>query len=152
PADELIPACEAVLRVFDRTGNRQNKARARLKYVIRKLGWEETRRMILEELEKLQQSELGKVPIDPRPAERLTRARLPLLQLAAGGEPAAFRAFRDSNVRAQKQAGYHAVTVRLVRGDVTAAQLRALAQSAARHGDGSARTTNQQNLLLRNVP
>src|SRR5262245_3383173 len=59
PADEIIPACEAVVRVFDRTGNRQNKARARLKYVIRKLGWEETRRIILEELEKLQASQLG---------------------------------------------------------------------------------------------
>jgi sulfite reductase beta subunit-like hemoprotein len=152
PADEIIPACEAVVRVFDRTGNRQNKARARLKYVIRKFGWEETRRMILEELEKLQATELGKVPIDPRPAERLSRARLPLLQLAAGGDDPEFRAWKDTNALAQKQPGYFAVTVRLVRGDATAEQFRALAKITARHGDGSLRTTNQQNMLARNVP
>src|SRR5262249_25656409 len=79
PADELIPACEAVVRLFDRTGNRQNKARARLKYVIRKLGWEETRRLVLEELDKIRAQGGAKLAIDPRPAGQLARPRLPVL-------------------------------------------------------------------------
>jgi len=108
--------------------------------------------MILEELEKLQATALGKVPIDHRPAERLSRARLPLLQLASGGDDPEFRAWRDTNALAQKQTGYFAVTVRLVRGDVTAEQFRALARAIGRHGDGTLRTTNQQNALVRNVP
>jgi sulfite reductase beta subunit-like hemoprotein len=152
PADELLPTCEAVVRIFDQLGNRQNKARARLKYVIRKLGWEETRRLILETLAEIRAEGRGKVAIDPAPGERLARPRLPLLALGAGGTDSAFTAWRATNCLTQKQPGYHAVTVRLVRGDVTAAQLRELGRLVRRHGDGTLRTTNQQNLLVRNVP
>jgi len=52
----------------------------------------------------------------------------------------------------QKQQGYNAVTVRLLRGDVTAAQFRGVAKLARQLGDGMARTTIDQNLLLRFVP
>ncbi|HJZ84580.1 MAG TPA: nitrite/sulfite reductase [Polyangia bacterium] len=153
PGDELVPACEAVVRLFDRTGNRQNKARARLKYVIRKLGWEETRRLVLEELDKIRAQGGAKLAIDPRPAGQLARPRLPVLSPSpAPASDPAFARFLDTNVMAQKQPGYHAVTVRLPRGDVTAAQFRALARLSRQHGDGTVRTTNQQNMLLRNVP
>src|SRR5262249_332911 len=84
PADELLPVCEALVRLFDRTGNRQNKARARIKYVIRKFGWDETRRMILDEIAELQGQGRGRMPIDPEPAAKLARPRLPVLSLASG--------------------------------------------------------------------
>ena len=153
PADELIPVIEAVLAVFAKHGNRHNKMRARLKYVVRKLGWEGTRAEIERELAAIRGAGRGRRPIDPSPGEALARA--PSLPLApAAARPAAdagFERWRATNVRAQKQRGFSAVTVRLLRGDVTAAQLVGLAGLARAHGDGLARATIDQNLLLRFV-
>src|SRR5262249_6416620 len=64
------------------------------------------------------------------------------------GDPAYQRWVR-TNVLPQKQPGYVAVHVRLVRGDVTPEQLRVLARAARDFGEGAVRTTNQQNILLR---
>jgi len=64
----------------------------------------------------------------------------------------AYQRWRRTNVLPQKQPGYAAVHVRLVRGDVTPEQLRALARGAREFGDGATRSTNQQNILLRWVP
>jgi sulfite reductase beta subunit-like hemoprotein len=152
PADEILAVCEAVVRLFDRTGNRQNKARARIKYVIRKLGWDETRRLILEELERIRAEGRGRQQIDVGPAERLARPRLPLAALADGPEDPELLSWRATNVTAQRQLGYAAVAVRLIRGDITAEQFRALAAMVRRHGDGTLRLTVGQNALIRNVP
>lgn len=158
PADEVIPVIEAVIAVFDKHGNRQNKMRARLKYVLRRLGWEAFRAEIEKELADVQARVHGKVPIDAAAAEPLARspslAVVSEVQKAAlgGSGGAAYERWRRTNVVAQKQAGFAAATVRLVRGDVTAAQLRGLARLARVHGDGLARTTIDQNLLVRFVP
>jgi sulfite reductase beta subunit-like hemoprotein len=151
PADELLAVCEAIVRVFDRTGNRQNKARARLKYVIRKLGWDETRRLVLEELDSIRKAGRGQTPVDLR-GEVLSRPHLPIAQTSPATADPVLAEWQRTNCVAQRQPGYFAVAVRLARGDVTSAQFRALAQIVRRHGDGMLRTTNDQNLLIRNVP
>ncbi|HET9626886.1 MAG TPA: hypothetical protein VFP84_36250 [Kofleriaceae bacterium] len=55
-------------------------------------------------------------------------------------------------MRPQKQAGFSAVVIRLILGDITAAQLRALSTIVVQYGEGELRTTNEQNLVLRFVP
>ncbi len=152
PADRLLPVLEAVVRVFDRTGNRQNKSRARLKYVIRKLGMDSFRREYEAELAKIDADGRGSIAIDAshevRP-DAVLRLRAPMRQTAAED---GFERFLRSNCIKQRQAGYYAVIARLDRGDITAAALRGVARLARQFSDGTVRLTNEQNLVFRFVP
>ncbi|HWE31026.1 MAG TPA: nitrite/sulfite reductase [Polyangia bacterium] len=152
PADRLLPVLEAVVRVFDRTGNRQNKSRARLKYVIRKIGIDGFRKEYEAELAKLDGDGRGSIPVDVthevRP-DAVLRLRAPVRQTAAED---GFERFYASNCIKQRQAGYYAVIVRLERGDITSAQLRGAARLARQFSDGTVRLSNEQNLVFRFVP
>ena len=151
PADELLGVIEAVIAVFDKHGNRQNRARARMKYVVRKLGWAGYRAAFDAELAKVVEAGRRVQPISLEGAEELVRPPRRLAALSAGPAPAGFEAFRKTNVVRQKQDGYLAVTIRLVRGDITSDQLRGVAALSRRLADGMARFTIEQNLLLRFV-
>jgi sulfite reductase beta subunit-like hemoprotein len=140
--ERLLPTLEAVVRVFDRTGNRENKSRARLKYVIRKLGMDGFRKEYEAELAKLKD-----IPIGGSPDAILRRNAAPTGEAVEG-----FAEWRRTSCIAQQQSGYFACVARLERGDVTSAQLRALADIAGHFSDGTVRTTNEQNILLRWVP
>jgi sulfite reductase beta subunit-like hemoprotein len=149
PVEKLLPTLEAVVRVFDRTGNRENKSRARLKYVIRKIGMDGFRAEYEKELRALP-AEIP-IPVEDEgaaPDAVLRRAAPPTVDAAAEG----FAEWRRTNCIAQKQSGSFACIARLERGDVTAAQLRGIARLAPQFSDGTVRTTNDQNLLLRFVP
>jgi sulfite reductase beta subunit-like hemoprotein len=151
PADRLLPVIEAVVRVFDRTGNRQNKSRARLKYVIRKIGMEAFRREYEAELAKIDAEGRGSIPIDVSDetrADAVLRLRAPVRQDAASD---GFAEFLGSNCIKQRQIGYYAVLARLERGDITSAQLRGAARLARQFSDGTLRTSNEQNLVFRFV-
>jgi sulfite reductase (ferredoxin) len=143
-----LPLAQAVCRVFARLGEKKNRARARLKFLIAKLGIEEFRRLVLEERAIL--------PEEPRwiaylndlhgTDEQPTRAGGPL---GAGPYPEGFQTWHESNVYAQRQVGYAVVTVCLPLGDITSQQMRALAAIAQRYNGGRARTTVAQNIVLR---
>jgi sulfite reductase beta subunit-like hemoprotein len=152
PADRLLPVLEAVVRVFDRTGNRQNKSRARLKYVIRKIGMDGFRKEFDLELAKLDADGRGRIPIDVQDEVRpdaVLRLRTPVRQTAAED---GFERFYASNCIKQRQSGYFAVFARLERGDITSAQLRGTARLARQFSDGTVRLSNEQNLVFRFVP
>ena len=148
PADELLATVGAIVRVFDRFGNRENRSRARMKFVLQEFGVEKFRQLVFKERTGLKSTMGGKFPaIDIRdegpPAPRSAPVAFPDL------EDPAYQLWRRSNVRPQKQPGYVMVTVRLELGDFTPLQLRLLAFCAREFGDGTVRTTNQQNFLLR---
>jgi len=148
PAGELLEAADAVVRVFHRIGNRHNRAKARLKWAIDKIGPQAFLAEYHAERDKIRAE--GGVPLvlPPQPVPPLRRA--PLAQLAQR-EPG-YDAWAAHNVRPQKQAGFSSVVIRLILGDITAAQLRALATLVVQFGEGELRTTNEQNLVLRYVP
>ncbi len=152
PAGELLVTLSAVVRVFDRTGNRDQKMLARMKYVVERLGWEPFREVVLKERAKLRLAFGGKLPpIDvweERPAARAVEPSLP----APVPDGALYARWLASNVMPQKQPGYALVHVRLPLGDIVTEQLRALAVVARRYSNGTLRTTVQQNLALRWVP
>ncbi len=153
--DRLLPTIEAIVRVFDRTGNRQNKSRARLKYVIRKIGMDGFRAEYQKELAAIDESGRGSVPIDvsgevrPDAIIRLNPKRAG--RTADVSADAAFDEFFRTNCVKQVQSGYHAVIVRLDRGDITSEQLRGLAVASRTYGEGQARASNDQNIILRFV-
>ncbi len=150
PPERLIPLCEAVVRVFDRTGNRKNKGQARMKYAIRKLGWEAFKAEIEKEAQGIpptRDPEIEKYLEEPQPERPEVAADLHARIAAAGSE--AFRAWAASNARPQRQRGYSMAFVTLPRGDITAEQLEGVAAIIERYGSGALRTTQDQNLLIR---
>ena len=147
PAAELLAATEAVVRVFHHHGNRENRAKARLKWVIEKLGADAVRGFYREQRELIAAE--GGRPYTPRviptPAPR---PRLPIASVPADG----FAAWAAEAVSPQRQAGFAVARVRVPLGDLSSAQLRALAAIVELHSEGELRTTNDQDLAIRWIP
>jgi sulfite reductase (ferredoxin) len=148
PEEELLPTMQAVSRVFARLGERRNRARARLKFLVASLGIDAFRRLVLEERQGLSP--------DPRWTDYLAAVDEPQdeplkpgVSLNGGERPEGFSAWYATNVYEQRQPGYVAATVTLPLGDVSADQLRALADIARRFVKDTLRTTVEQNILFR---
>lgn len=148
PEEELLPTAQAICRVFARLGERRNRARARIKFLIANLGIDEFRRLVAEERAKLDH--------DPRWEEDIAQAReVKETPLKAGtslnGEKRSesFDQWYATNVYRQTQPGYVTAAVTLPLGDVTADQLRTLADIARRYINGTVRTTVEQNFVFR---
>lgn len=168
PAAEVLALAEAVVRVFHARGDRANKQRNRLKFLLRDLGLETFRALVLEELRRVRNEGAPALPFDPEhpPEEAAPGARpappepTALAARAAGqatrgpGEPpppghGTLAGFLATNVRPQRQAGRSVVTVSLPQGDVRAAQLEALADLCEAYGDGAVRFAGRGHALLR---
>lgn len=147
PPEELLPTTQAIARVFARLGEKKNRNRARLKFLIKDLGLEKFQELVREERKIL--------PHDPRwtgliEAE-LKREEKPLREggeLPNGG-PEDFQRWLKTNIRPQRQQGYSVATVTLPLGDITPDQLRALADIARKFTHETLRTTVEQNIVLR---
>jgi sulfite reductase (ferredoxin) len=174
PTSELIPTIEAVIKVFDTLGNRKNRHKARMKFVIEKLGFDEFKRRWEEAYAGMGYARPDHAPIkllthqdDPVPL--IMPASLPTLSPDGGedrvrggngsgngqgsvGHETPFQMWKRTNVIAQKQAGYVAVVIKLPMGDLTSQQMFAVADLADRYSNGNLRTTINQNLIVRWVP
>jgi ferredoxin-nitrite reductase/sulfite reductase (ferredoxin) len=144
PKDRLIPVCDALVRVHHQYGDRQNRAKARLKFVLRTHGPEGFRKLFEEKLAEVD-------------AEGIRGAALPDRLPAAAPTPipavadAREQAWRDANVRAHREAGLAVVSITIPRGDLPAARLRTLADLSEFFSQGDARTTNDQDVVFRRV-
>ena len=149
PEDEILPVTQAISRVFARLGEKANRSRARIKFLVQKLGIEEFKKLVAEERKTLR--------ADTRWTEFVAEARKskdepnrPGVPLAAGAQSAAFQAWRATNAAPQAQAGYVIATVTCPLGDLTGDQMRAVANLARRYtGNNSVRCTVDQNLVFR---
>lgn len=143
--DEYLVLAEAILRVFDRTGNRKNRNAARMKFVIEKIGFPAFKAMVDEELSgDLAGKKVDLEPLLALPPEPVVECPPFLEQPVAG-----FDAWRQTNVVPQKQAGFFAAFVTVPTGDLYPNHLRALADITRRHNGGLLRTTINQNVVLR---
>ena len=149
---EYLKYTEAVLRIFDRQDwLRVNRARARLKVMVDKIGIEAMRELVEEELEG---DWVAERDFDPQPRlflhdEEANAPAKPLSYGSPNGDGAEFLRFRAANVESQRQKGFSTVQVKVPRGDLSPEQLRGLADIAREFSGGYARTTVHQNLLLR---
>jgi len=146
--EELLPISQAIARVFARLGEKRNRARARIKFLIKSLGIDEFRRLVHEERAKLPHDDrwTAYVPSVGAWGETPLKSGAALTGAAASED---FARWRESNVRPQRQAGYVVVIIALPLGDATAAQMRALADLARAYVGESVRTTVDQNIMLR---
>jgi sulfite reductase beta subunit-like hemoprotein len=149
---DYLKVSEAVFRIFDRQDwLRVNRARARIKVLIDKIGIDAFREQVEEELQGDWVSERD---FDPTPLllihdEEANAPEPGAAYESPNGDLSEFDKFRASNVRPQRQKGFSTVQVRVVRGDLTPEQFRGLAQIMRDYSGGYARTTVEQNMLLR---
>ena len=148
PVEELLPISQAIARVFARLGEKKNRNRARIKFLIAKLGIEEFRRLVHEERAIL--------PEDPQWTAFLDDLTVTDEEQLKPGQPLngaemseGFAEWYRTNVYQQRQVGYVVATVALPLGDITSHQLRALADISRRFVKETARTTVEQNMVLR---
>jgi sulfite reductase beta subunit-like hemoprotein len=149
---EYLKVSEAVFRIFDRQDFlRVNRARARIKVLVDKIGIDAFRELVNEELrgDWVAERDFSVEPLRFDVDEEATAPGPPETYASPNGDVSEFERFRAANVTAQKQPGFSAVQVKVVRGDLTPEQFRGLAEIMRAHTGGHARTTVHQNLLLR---
>ena len=160
PEERLLNRCEAVIRVFNKYGNRQNRNKARLKFVMRERGFDWLREQIERAYADILENggiawpELvpeGFSAYQSHPQPLGAGALLPVIHTNGSGDPLYDR-WTETNLIQQKQAGYVTVIVRVDQGNLTSTQMRGLAELAADAGDGLLRVGIDQNLLLGFIP
>jgi sulfite reductase (NADPH) hemoprotein beta-component len=163
PWPHVLTYLEAILRIYNRYGRRDNKWKARIKILVKDLTPAVFREQVEAEWQQLKDgpATLTSAEVD-RVTRRFTRPAYEKLEplstgyvLALGRDPA-FAAWVRRNVHAHKVAGYAAVTLSLKRtgvppGDATAEQMDAVADLADGYSFGELRVTHEQNLLLPDV-
>jgi len=162
----MLTYLEAILRVYNQHGRRDNKFKARIKILVRAMGVDAFRDAVEREWAALKDGPMTLTD------EEFTRARSfftdPPYSPVDAGEAAAdlerqraadpiFANWVERNTRAHRVPGYRSVTVSLkatgyAPGDVTAEQLELIADLADRFSFGEIRTTHQQNIVLADVP
>ncbi len=163
PWRHLLTYLDAILRVYNRHGRRDNKYKARIKILVK----DRTPAAFAEEVERVwadladgpgtvPQEEVDRIAAQfTRPTYRRLAARSPTLEAARDADPA-FARWLGRCVSEHRQPGYAAVTLTLKQtgvppGDVTAEQLDAIADLADEYGFGDLRVTHEQNLVLADV-
>ena len=149
--EDLLYTSMAVLRIFDRMGDRKNMARNRMRYLVNDMGWEKFQNLVLKEraLVKATQSVIVKLRIDDAESEI---KRSISVNNESSSIPDGFARWKQTNVVQQKQVGYNSVFIGLESGDITANQLRVIADLIREFsGEGSARNGFTQNIVLRYI-
>lgn len=150
PVNEMIPFAEAVLRVFDRYGERSRRHKARMKFLLKELGLHAFIKLVEEQrsaLRSLQQDldlESYTYPVDP--------AALPIIREEVEVDEQTFANWKKSNVQAQKEADFFVVRLRVHTGDIKTPEAFALADLVEQTAADDIRVTVNQGLLLRYVP
>ncbi len=129
PIEDLLHTSIAVIKIFDRLGNRKNLARNRMRYLVNELGWDEFKNLVLKErtISRVTQSATLSLEIDNNQnlnniAETFQRVDLDLMM---------YERWLKTNTIKQKQTNYYSVFVTLEAGDITSNQLRKLAKICA---------------------
>jgi len=175
PVEEMFNVAEAIVRVYHANGDYQHKARNRMKFLMKSMGWEKWRAAFDQALAEVRAEGGMSLPFDPDapPVETAPDWKRPdppttveiAMRVNAGAthgpgiHPApapsqaideiAYARWRHTNVHPQKQDGYVTAVVTLVLGDLTSAQMRVIADLTRAYGDGTLRVTPTQNLVFR---
>jgi sulfite reductase (ferredoxin) len=151
PVNEQLRTIEAAIRVWDRLGERRNKNKARIKFLVAKLGIEEYKRLYRLELDTLPKAfdekyrEPDMTLIEDIPATGSHASRNGGVQAPRDG----FETWRRTNALKQGQPGWNTVYVLLPIGDISSDNMHALAEIARTYANGHIRTTATQNFALR---
>src|SRR5438445_1809507 len=162
PMEDLLPLCEAILKVFDNLGNRKNRHKARMKFIIDKLGFEEFKRRVEAECSVTRKSHDGRSLTLPTGLDIPPQLIQPVRSNGGNGTSKGngsdghaetpYEMWKRTNAVPQRQPGFSAVFIRLAMGDITSAQMLEVADLIDEFANGNIRTTIQQNLCISWVP
>ena len=151
PVEDLLYTSMAVIRIFDRMGDRKNLARNRMRYLVNDLGWEKFQNLVLKEraVVKATQSVIVKLNID----DSINEIQRPIsVSDEAASVPDGFARWEKTNVIKQSQSGFNSAFIGLEAGDITANQLRSVAEIIRDYSaEGFARNGFSQNIVIRYV-
>lgn len=152
PVEEMIPFSASVIRIFDRFGERKVRMKARMKFLIRKLGIDEFREKVEEERAKLDVDPMWNdflKEIDETPPE--TNPHIPSAPEGVSEDPL-YQAWKDSCVLPHEYEGFNMVNISVHNGDITSDTARSLADITEIFSASDIRISISQNLILRWVP
>ncbi len=153
PEEDLLYTSIAVLRIFDRMGERKNMARNRMRYLVNDLGWEKFQNLVLKEraIVRATQSVIVKLDLDQTPEE--IKKPIRISESSGSSNPDGYSRWYKTNTFKQKQDGYRSVFIALEAGDITANQLREIANICREFSsEGLGRTGFNQDIVFRWVP
>ncbi|WP_298287186.1 nitrite/sulfite reductase [uncultured Lutibacter sp.] len=146
--EKIIPLTEAILRVFDRHGERVKRARARLKFLVKEIGLKAFLKLVIEEKKalsysvyKIDASKYGSVPT-------ISKLKAPKVVIE---DKEAFELWKSINVISQKQQGFSAIGIKIPLGDFYTNKARLLADLIKKYAANELRLTLRQNILIRHV-
>jgi sulfite reductase (ferredoxin) len=147
PVEEMYNFAAAILRVFDRYGERKSRMKARMKFLVQSMGWERFRDALDQERERV-----GPIPFPPEDLQEVHQP-IPAPVAAAGrhdprAERPEYKRWHRDSVLAHKLIGLRGVNVRLRLGDIVSDKLRSLGEVVRRYSAGEARVSIDQNLYL----
>lgn len=175
PVEDMLAVAEAIVRVFAKLGDYEHKARNRMKFLIKELGWDKWKAEFDQALAEVRAEGGVSLPFDPQnppsetpppwrhpdaPSVEDARARTEAGQVKGPGITPTprpilpvldgqYERWRRTNVRHQRQGGYATVVVTVPLGDLTSAQMRLIGDLALSYGDGATRVTVDQNIVFR---
>jgi sulfite reductase (ferredoxin) len=152
PEEDLLYTSIAVVRIFDRLGDRKNLARNRMRYLVNEMGWEKFQNLVLKEraIVRATQSVVTQLDVDTTPDK--IRRPLKISDESGSSVPDGYARWLKTNTMKQKQSDYHTVFLTLEAGDITSNQLNALANLIREFSsEGKARSGFVQNIALRYV-
>jgi len=151
PEEDLLYTSIAVLQIFDRMGDRKNMARNRMRYLVDEMGWDKFKNLVLKQrtVVRATQSVIVRLNINQKPNE----IKKPISVSSENGSiPDGYARWLQTTTYKQKQEGYRSVFVTLESGDITANQLRAMAEITNDFSaEGFARNGFSQDIILRYV-
>ncbi|MBE2224019.1 MAG: nitrite/sulfite reductase [Anaerolineae bacterium] len=146
--DQILPVVQAVSRVFARLGEKQNRNKARIKFLVADLGIEEFTRLVDEELPTMPHDDRWTAFLTDLPDYEEKPLKTAVSLNGATLSPH-YLAWAETNTYAQRQDGYYTVTVNLPLGDLSSDQAFKLADIARHYVGDNIRTTVEQNIVLR---
>ena len=152
PEDDLLYTSIAVIRIFDRMGDRKNLARNRLRYLVHDMGWETFKNLVLKEraLVRATQSVIVQLSVDETPQE--IKSPIRISEESGNINSDGFARWKKTNTEKQRQSGFSSVFLTLEAGDITSNQLRILGKICNEFSsEGMARIGFNQNIVLRYV-
>jgi len=144
PGHEIIPMMETVVRVFDRYGERKSRAKARLKFLLKDIGLEAFRELLIQEKKAISYKQY---PIDLSSYPKVVISDAPVQHVIIEDNEA-FEHWKTTNLVAQKQTGYIAIGIKVMLGDFYTDKARLLADLVEKYAAGEIRLTLRQNILI----
>ncbi|MCP4978403.1 MAG: HEPN domain-containing protein [Maribacter sp.] len=140
----IIPLMEAVVRVFDRYGERKSRAKARLKFLLKDLGLEGFKQL-LEEETKAVPYKSNPIKLETYPKVKIAGTAIPEVEI---DDQKAYEQWKSTNLVPQKQEGYVAIGIKVLLGDFYTENARLLADLVEKYAAGEIRLSLRQNILI----